>query len=174
MRVKTDNRNFTAEPLRRGLSACSSLEEIDVEIESLVHTLEFIGKFHCELGRIPDRVIEGTEIAINYISHVPKDRLRRVRINLREYDFAQMHELPWQSLRTLCEGLPRLERVELELSQEWDQRGCLAYEMRTFVASGVFAPRYIPTYSIEYSLLSSQCHHPDCREFNVRRANSQI
>ncbi len=102
-------------------------------------------------------------LATGIASLVPYHNLRRIRIQLEGSEFSDMHDLRWDSLHMLCRAALRLQSVQIELAQTFDERGCLAYEMSQF--GHAFTPVYIPS----GNHLNVTCRHRGCMSYNMDR-----
>ncbi|KAI0089342.1 hypothetical protein BDY19DRAFT_139537 [Irpex rosettiformis] len=150
------------EKVGRGLVACSSPEEINIElivdfggVHEEVELVEQPGG-KTVLRELPENVA-CWNLATGMAALVPSANLRRVRIQLEGSEFSDVHRLEWGRLRQLCLTASRLERVQIELPQTFDQRCCLAYEMSHL--SHALAPVYIPS-NVEIPGLA--CRHWGC------------
>ncbi|KAI0086195.1 hypothetical protein BDY19DRAFT_961818 [Irpex rosettiformis] len=141
--------------LSRGLSVCSLLEEMEVE-------MAFENSPEDKLDELRG-CRECFDMAINMVALVPKYNLRRVRISFYGYTLPTIHHLEWSHLHDLCRKFPDLQWVDVALYQPFDQRKCLAYEMSPFEA--IFTPRYIKGL-VKDPPERLECKHNGCKKHN--------
>ncbi|KAI0085921.1 hypothetical protein BDY19DRAFT_385715 [Irpex rosettiformis] len=137
---RVSHNDFAA--MEKSFSMCTVLESVAVSVDlfySLI--LKYI--------RHPD----GKRVSAHYYGHseywlqtirilrlIPVARLLRVAIGLQGTS-TDAHILDWARLKEWCSGIPHLERIDIEIRQSYDQRGCFAYEMQGF--NQVFTPRFV-------------------------------
>ena len=137
------------ERVSSGLAVCSALQDINVEV-----MVDF-GGVHEEVEvddqpHGPGKAVRELpanmgcwSLATGLVSLVPGNNLRHIRIQLEGSEFSDIHGLDWGGLTQLCRRAPRLECVQVELPQTFDQRRCFALEMAEYLH--VFTPSFIPS-----------------------------
>lgn len=141
--------------MEHAISSCKFLQEIKITI-SLPYTTRDLSHvaIHPTENRLslPYTGHDDGWAALLYILNLPvAGLLLRVSIGLRGV-VTDPHSLRWDLLREWCARASRLEEISADFEQAFDQRPCLAYEMRDF--KHIFTPKFITPHHYRGVVLS--------------------